>query len=582
MSAMKYVLAVVCFMVACVVVGEVRIKRDANGWIATTAKYCVVIGERGYISSVKVGNHEFLSQSKKIPCGSYLCAGGVDPLENLKQIGTTIISGENGIATVSYSFSEMGFEIIIENVKKKGCFYVIINNAVEKCAYTQGVDGVPTISSSPVSVVCDHTRWFLPEVSLDIVGCRKIRGPWKGHQIVVLPFAPHKKKVLEFIPGSLQMQEGAPRKQHVDVVPDVLKECFTYLPASRPVQIPLCMIGDSITWAGKGDYWRKYLLESLPHLAFVGTHSAVLGYSHAGEGGDGTHRLLGRLRNIPDCPYYSLLIGTNDNNVKEKSQIHNRAKRTAERIQKIVEVLLAKKNMKKVFLCSLLPCHTANPFRDKTNCATNVILRKKMESVFPKDKVAWVEMEIPIRAMKDWQPKIKLHPTLAGYKFISKILANAIINELGVINTNLAPVPNSGTGVRVWNLIDETTMTTIVPVVAGWYTVSFKVSRIGEVVPELRIVGIDKSLAHPLGKKLKIPQVNSSGRVVINFKTGYERCTYSRSKLKLIPVGCEISEVLFEKRRPSGKASIYSKGNYLDTKTTPALGELFEQVGKVK
>ena len=66
-------------------------------------------------------------------------------------------------------------------------------------------------------------------------------------------------------------------------------------PATDPPQVPLCMIGDSITWAQEGDYWRLYLLDNLPHLAFVGTHTAVLGYSHAGEGGNGTGAVLARL-----------------------------------------------------------------------------------------------------------------------------------------------------------------------------------------------------------------------------------------------------------------------------------------------
>ena len=52
---------------------------------------------------------------------------------------------------------------------------------------------------------------------------------------------------------------------------------------------------------------------------------------------------------------------------------------------------------------------------------------------------------------------------------------------------------------------------------------------------------------------------------------------YSRSKLKLVPVGCRISELLFEKRRPSGKPSTYDEGIYIDAKTKPALGELLEK-----
>ena len=58
-------------------------------------------------------------------------------------------------------------------------------------------------------------------------------------------------------------------------------------------QIEWCMIGDSITWAGNGDCFRKELLALIPELAFVGTHTAKFGYSHAGEGGN-TRGIVGR------------------------------------------------------------------------------------------------------------------------------------------------------------------------------------------------------------------------------------------------------------------------------------------------
>ena len=80
-------------------------------------------------------------------------------------------------------------------------------------------------------------------------------------------------------------------------------------------QALLCMIGDSVTWAQAGDHFRGEFLKLFPQLAFVGTHTGILGYSHAGEGGDSSRRLLTRVNDperIPDAPYYHLLIGVND------------------------------------------------------------------------------------------------------------------------------------------------------------------------------------------------------------------------------------------------------------------------------
>ena len=129
-------------------------------------------------------------------------------------------------------------------------------------------------------------------------------------------------------------------------------------------QIPLCMIGDSITWAEFGDHWRKELLKHLPNLAFIGSHTACFGYSHAGEGGNNASQVLGRMDEIPDCPYYSLLIGTNNNNVQRHEKVAPQAQATAKAIIEIVKKLLAKNGTEKVFLSSLMPCYTDNPLRD--------------------------------------------------------------------------------------------------------------------------------------------------------------------------------------------------------------------------
>ena len=88
-------------------------------------------------------------------------------------------------------------------------------------------------------------------------------------------------------------------------------------------QPELCMIGDSITWAEEGDWFRRHLLAFLPEIAFAGTHSALLGYSHAGEGGNSTIGVLNRIhdrKRVPDCPYYHLLIGINDASAAKRKE----------------------------------------------------------------------------------------------------------------------------------------------------------------------------------------------------------------------------------------------------------------------
>lgn len=345
---------------------------------------------------------------------------------------------------------------------------------------------------------------------------------------------------------------------------------------TEPPQIPLCMIGDSITWAGDGDYWRKHLLDMLPRLAFVGTHSAVLGYSHAGEGGNGTARILARMDDIPDCPYYSLMIGTNDNSVKDANLVQERSQQTAERIQQIVEALLAKPSVKLVFLSSIAPCFTDNPLRDQTNSATNVILREKMQTVFAGKNVVWVEYEHPIRAIEGWEPLIKLHPTKDGYRILARVLADAIIDALEIEDPLTVPAPHEGGGVRVENLWDAETGQTTVPIIAGWYTLSFDLKAVTGEKATITVRSVDRDTEKHLNQVFEMKPEQAGQRVQLDFMTGYEGYQYTRSQLEIAVEGCEIDRVLLEKKRPSAKASEYGVGSYIDTSQPPALGELVE------
>ena len=345
---------------------------------------------------------------------------------------------------------------------------------------------------------------------------------------------------------------------------------------TEPPQIPLCMIGDSITWSGDGDYWRKHLLDMLPRLAFVGTHSAVLGYSHAGEGGNGTARILARMDDIPDCPYYSLMIGTNDNSVKDANLVQERSQATAERIQQIVEALLAKPSVQLVFLSSIAPCFTDNPLRDQTNSATNVILREKMQTVFAGTNVVWVEYEHPIRAIEGWEPLIKLHPTKDGYKILARILADAIIDALDIEDPLTVPAPQEGGGVRVENLWDAETGQTTVPIIAGWYMLSFDLKAVAGEKATVTVRSVVRDTEKHLNQVFEVKPAQAGQRVQFDFMTGYEGYQYTRSQLEIAVEGCEIDRVLLEKRRPSAKASEYGVGSYIDTSQPPAPGELVE------
>jgi hypothetical protein len=343
-----------------------------------------------------------------------------------------------------------------------------------------------------------------------------------------------------------------------------------------PDQVPLCMIGDSITWANHGDCWRQELVRRIPRLAFVGTHAGMQGYGHAGEGGNSTDQVLGRLDSVPGCAHYSLLIGTNDNGVADPALIPQGVARTVANIEAIVGRLLARSATRTVFLGSLLPCHSdgpefpANPLRDRANQEVNAALRARLGGdALPAGRVAWVEYEHRLRQRADWREVIRLHPLPAGYALLADILAEAVAGHLGLAEPGAPCRPPAGAGVEVVNLVEPSTGRTRAAVVAGWYTLSFTVEEVGPGGGSVAMRSGDDLVGAPV----PVAAEAAGRRLSAEVFTGYEGYGYIRSRLSCAAERCSVSRILFEKHRPSGLASGFGTGVYIDRSRPPAPGE---------
>ena len=155
----------------------------------------------------------------------------------------------------------------------------------------------------------------------------------------------------------------------------------------------------------------------------------MLGYSHAGEGGDnvmwGFKKRVDDRDRIPDCRYYHLLMGVNDaSGTKDDASADANAARIAKGLMERVDSLLARPGTEKVFLGTIFPCVSDNPnvdakmverfrLRDLTASKINGILRREIPEKYG-DKVVLIEYEKVLRARDDWKKIIRLHPTQEG------------------------------------------------------------------------------------------------------------------------------------------------------------------------
>lgn len=344
-------------------------------------------------------------------------------------------------------------------------------------------------------------------------------------------------------------------------------------------QAVLCMIGDSVTWAQAGDHFRGEFLKRFPQLAFSGTHTGILGYSHAGEGGDSTRRLLTRVDDpvrIPDAPYYHLLIGVNDaGGAKKDERSEEVSSATVERIVQIVNALLKRKGTKKVFLGSILPSpfgpNGESTVRERTGSMINAKLRARFKELFPAGKVVWIEYEKPLRAkLEVWKQREYLrgaHPTAKGYQMLADIAVPVLKKEMSFA---AAPVKGKNIGVEVTNLWDDAKGESF-PLLPGWYTLSMELDNSSETAFEMFSL---PTKANKQFKKSYTLKGKPGTRVELNFMTGYQGYHYDRAPFRINFTKGKVKNIQLEKTRPLQKASIYGKGTFIDTVSPVAAGEI--------
>ncbi len=196
------------------------------------------------------------------------------------------------------------------------------------------------------------------------------------------------------------------------------------VPLIQKGSVSITTVGDSITWAHYGQYYRYKLWQLNTNYRFIGSRTDIFGFGHEGEGGDVTPYVLKRMDDIvPNSQNYILLIGANDIKLDSFS-----FEKTFNNIVTIVNKLKDKNRYCRIFVCTILPCNSeifVNKNKmtiDDYNQKVNVLLRKKYSSGSVK-RVTLINTEKLFRSKKNYLDLLfwdGLHPNHIGYGLLAQ------------------------------------------------------------------------------------------------------------------------------------------------------------------
>lgn len=157
---------------------------ENGNWKVVAANYMAASGKNGALGSISFNGNEYISNSPKIPGGSYVCQDVTPALENLTQTKGNVISGSCVLGNVSYEFFNDKIVCTIEAAKdKKPVYYIIINKAAK-----------------PNKVSDNEVRLENGADFIKITSDASIWGPWNEHMVWDLKIPGGEKKTVTIEP----------------------------------------------------------------------------------------------------------------------------------------------------------------------------------------------------------------------------------------------------------------------------------------------------------------------------------------------------------------------------------------------
>lgn len=201
---------------AVLLVGEIAVLRPAAGQLqVTTEPSPVVVSSTSYqarvesdgcLTSLRVGDREFLAAGASISRGAYLFRGGVLALRDLRQPDASTVVARGDQAEVRYQFGESGATITVRNdADQDTAFFLVLSSDVAGVL----IAGLPPQQPAMNQRVAD-ADFAIGDAKLSVRGLDRLWGPWQGpHQVCEVMLRGGDERTIELTAGRLTPDERA-------------------------------------------------------------------------------------------------------------------------------------------------------------------------------------------------------------------------------------------------------------------------------------------------------------------------------------------------------------------------------------
>jgi len=170
---------------------DVAITTEGNLHQIRTPTYDAVVADDGCLTSLRIGNVEFLKSAPGIPRGAYLWQGGVLQLPTVTQPADNAIEARSDKGLVRYEFGPNSQTWTVANLTGERMLLIIVfEPQVKAMTDEQGLFWRP-----PLELATKVSTWFRDRAKLRLTGSTRLWGPWAGdHQVWELGLAAHETR----------------------------------------------------------------------------------------------------------------------------------------------------------------------------------------------------------------------------------------------------------------------------------------------------------------------------------------------------------------------------------------------------